>query len=88
MGLSFGSSFSVLGHVTASQTPACTYPSASSLSLDQFYRMGSPNGKITPAVLLPLQRKNKDCIIKFWKCQKIVSILTNESVSILPHEGK
>jgi len=50
--------------------------------------MGSPNGKITPAVLLPLQRKNKDCIIKFWKCQKIVSILTNESVSILPHEGK
>jgi len=24
MGLSFGSRFSVLGHVTASQTPACT----------------------------------------------------------------
>jgi len=53
--LSFGSSFSVLGHVTANQTPACTNPSASSLSLDQFYRMGSPKGKITPAVLLPLQ---------------------------------
>jgi len=88
MGLSFGSMFSVLGHVTANQTPACTNPSASSLSLDQFYRMGSPNDKITPAVLLPLQRQNKDCIIKFWKCQKVVSILPHEVVSILPHEGK
>jgi len=81
MGLSFGSRFSVLGHVTASQTPACTNPSASSLPLDQFYRMDSPNGKITPAVLLPLQQQNKDCIMKFWKCQKVVSILPHEVVS-------
>jgi len=27
------------------------------LSLDQFYQLGSPNGKITPAVLLPLMAK-------------------------------
>jgi len=63
-------------------------PSASSLSLDKFFRMGSPNGKMTPAVPLPLQWQNKDCIIKFWKFQKVVSILPHEVVSILPHEGK
>jgi len=50
--------------------------------------MGSPNGKMTPAVPLPLQWQNKDCIIKFWKFQKVVSILPHEVVSILPHEGK
>jgi len=87
MGLSFGSRFSVLGHVTACQTPACTNPSASSLSLDQFYRRGSPNGKIIPAVLLPLQQQNKDCI-KILDMPKVVSTLPHEVVSILPHEGK
>jgi len=87
-GLKFGSRLCVLGYVTVSQTPTCTNSSSSSLSLDQFYRMGSPNGKITPAVLLPLQRQNKDCIIKFWKCQKVVSNVPHEVVSILPHESK
>jgi len=34
-----------------------TYPSVSSLSLDQSNQSHSPNGKITPAVLLPLVAK-------------------------------
>jgi len=33
------------------------YPRVSSLSLDQFNESHSPNGKITPAVLLPLMAK-------------------------------
>jgi len=54
-------------------------PSISSLSLDQSKRSDSPNGKITPAVLFPLM-PIRHFLVKFWKCQK--------SVSILPHVAK
>jgi len=54
-------------------------PSASSLSLDQSKQSDSHNGKITPEVLFPLML-HRHFLIKFWKCQKVVSIL--------PHEGK
>jgi len=36
---------------------ACTNASVSSLSPDQFNQSGSPNGKVTPAVLLPAMAK-------------------------------
>ena len=71
MGLSFGSMFSVLGHVTANQTPACTNPSASSLSLDQFYRMGSPNDKITPAVFCLYNGKIKTALLNFGNAKRL-----------------
>jgi len=49
------------------------------LSLDQSKQSDSPNGKITPAVLFP-QMPSRHILVKFWKCQK--------AVSILPHEAK
>jgi len=44
------------------------------LSLDQSYQSDSPNGKISSAVLFPLM-PNRHFLVKFWKCQKAVSIL-------------
>jgi len=44
----------VLSHVTKTMH---YNPRVSSLSLEQFCQSGSPNGKITPAVLLPLMKK-------------------------------
>jgi len=46
------------------------------LSLDQSKQSDSPNGKITPTVLFPLM-PNRHFLVKFWKCQKAVSILPN-----------
>ena len=54
------------------------YP-VSSLSFEQSKESDSPNGKITPAVLC-FMRQNRHCLVKFWKCQK--------AMSILPHEAK
>jgi len=54
-------------------------PSVSILSLDQSKQLDSPNGKITPAVLLPLM-PNRHFLVTIWKCRK--------NVSILPHEAK
>jgi len=54
-------------------------PSASSLSLYQSQQSDSPNDKITPAVLFLLML-NRHFLVKFWKCQK--------AVSVLPHEAK
>jgi len=68
-----------LGYVTESRP--CTNPSVglSSLLLDQFYKSGSPNGKMTQQCFC-LWWQNIHCLVKFWKCGK--------SVSILPHEAK
>jgi len=52
------------------------------LSLDQSKQLDSPNGKITPAVLLPLMA-NRQFLVKFWKCQKAVSILPHEAKALL-----
>jgi len=49
------------------------------LPLDQSKQSDSPNGKMTPAVLFPLM-PDRHFLVKFWKCQK--------AVSILPHEAK
>jgi len=46
-----------------------------SLPLDQ-------NGKITPAVLLPLM-PNRPFLVKFGKCQKAVSFLPHEVKALL-----
>ena len=59
-----------------------TYPSVSSLSFDQSQRLNSPNGKITPAVLLPLMPK-RFSLVKFCKCRKAVSILPHEVKALL-----
>jgi len=52
------------------------------LSLDQSKKLDSTNGKITPAVLLPLM-PNRQFLVKFWKCQKAVSILPHEAKALL-----
>jgi len=52
------------------------------LSLDQSKQLDSPNGKITPAVLLPLM-PNRHFLLKFWKCRKAVSILPHEAKALL-----
>jgi len=52
------------------------------LSLDQSKQSDSPNGKITPAVLLPLM-SNRHFLAKFWKCQKVVSIFPHEAKVLL-----
>jgi len=57
-------------------------PSVSSLSFDQSNQSDSPNGKITPAVLLPLM-PNRHFLVKLWKCQKAVSILPREAKALL-----
>jgi len=57
-------------------------PSVSSLSFDQSKQLDSPNDKITPAVLLPLL-PNKHILVKFWKCQKAVSVLPHEANALL-----
>jgi len=62
-------------------------PSASSLSLDQSKQSDSPYGKITPAVLLLLM-PNRHLLVKFWKCQKAVSILPHEAKTILPSTNR
>jgi len=56
--------------------------SISSLSLDQSKQSDSPNGKITPAVLFPLMF-NRQFLVKFWKCQKTVSIFPHEANALL-----
>jgi len=53
-----------------------------SWSLDQSKESDSPNGKITPAVLFPLM-PNRHFLVKFWKCQKAVSILSHEAKALL-----
>jgi len=55
------------------------YPSS---SRDQSKQSNSPNGKITPAVLLPLM-PNRHFLVKFWKCQKAVSILPHVTKALL-----
>jgi len=55
------------------------YPST---SRDQSKQSNSPNGKITPAVLLPLM-PNRHFLIKFWKCQKAESILPHVTKALL-----
>jgi len=45
-------------------------------------QLDSPNGKITPAVLLPLM-PNRHFLVKFWKCRKAVSILSHEAKALL-----
>jgi len=57
-------------------------PSVSSLSLDQSKQSDSPNGKIAPAVPFPLM-PNRHFLVKFWKCQKAVSILPHEEKALL-----
>jgi len=57
-------------------------PSVSSLSLDQSKHLDSPNGKITPAVLLPLM-PNRHFLVKLWKCRKAVCILPHEAKALL-----
>jgi len=52
------------------------------LSLVQSKQSDSPNGKITPAVVLPLM-PNKHFLAKFWKCQNAVSILPHEAKALL-----
>jgi len=42
----------------------------------------SPNGKITPALLLPLM-PNRHFLVKFRKFQKAVSILPHEAKALL-----
>jgi len=42
----------------------------------------SPNGKITPAVLFLLM-PNRHFLVKFWKCQRAVSILFHEAKTLL-----
>jgi len=59
-----------------------TNPSVSSLSLDQFKQSVSPNGKTTPAVLLPTMA-NRHSLVKFGKSQKAVSILPHEAKALL-----
>jgi len=54
-------------------------PSVSSLSFDQ---SDSLNGKITPAVLLPLIT-NRHYLVKFGKCQKAAFILPHEVKALL-----
>jgi len=49
------------------------------LSLEQSKQSDSPDGKITQAVLFPLM-PNRHFLVKYWNCQK--------AVSILPHEAK
>jgi len=57
-------------------------PSISSLLLDQSKQLDSLNGKIAPAVLFLLM-SNKHFLVKFWKCQKAVSILPHEAKALL-----
>jgi len=57
-------------------------PSLSFLSLDQSKQTDSPNGKLTPAVLFLLM-PNRHFLVKFWKCQKAVSILPHEAQALL-----
>jgi len=52
------------------------------LSLDQFKESGSPNGKIIPEWPLLLM-PNRHFLVKFWKCQKVVSILPHEAKALL-----
>ena len=59
-----------------------TNPSVSSLSLDLSKQLCSPEGKITPAVLLPLM-PNRHFLVIFSKCQKAVSILLHEAKALL-----
>jgi len=57
-------------------------PSISSLSLDQSKQSDSPNGKITPAVLFPVM-SDRHFLVKFWKCQNVVSIFPHEAKALL-----
>jgi len=57
-------------------------PSASSWSLHQSKQSYSFNGKITPTVLFLLM-PNWHFLVKFWKCQKAVSILLHEAKTLL-----
>jgi len=59
-----------------------TNPSVSSLSLDLSKQPKSPEGKITPAGLLPLM-PNRHFLVKFSKCRKAVSILLHEAKALL-----
>jgi len=59
-------------------------PSILPLSLDQSKQSDSPNGKITPAVLFPLM-SNRHFLVKFWKCQKAVSIFPREAKPLLKY---
>jgi len=52
------------------------------LSLDQCNQLDSPNGKITPAVLFPLN-PNRYFLVKFWKHKKVVSVLPHDSKALL-----
>jgi len=52
------------------------------LSLDQSKQSDSPRDKITPAVLFPLM-PNRHFLVKFWKCQKAVTILPHETKALL-----
>jgi len=52
------------------------------LLFHQSKQTDSPNGKITPAVHLPLM-PNSHFHVKFWKCQKVVSILPHEAKALL-----
>jgi len=54
----------------------------SSLPLDQSKQSDSPHGKITPAVLFPLM-PIRHFLVKFWKCQKAVSISSHEAKALL-----
>jgi len=57
-------------------------PSVSTLSLDQSKQSNSPNGKITPAGLFLLM-PNRHFLVKFYKCQKAVSVLPREAKALL-----
>jgi len=54
------------------------------LSLDQSKQSNSPNGEITPAVLIPLMT-NRHLFVKFWKYQKAVTILPHEAKALLDY---
>jgi len=52
------------------------------LSLDQSKQSHSPNGKVTPAVILPLM-PNRHFLVEFWIFQKAVSVLPHEAKAVL-----
>jgi len=72
----------VLGFRSCNKDLTLIQASALSLSLDESKESDSPNGKITPAVLFPVM-PNKHFLVKFWKCQKAVSILPHEAKALL-----
>jgi len=80
LGLASGFRFWVSGYVT--RTSPYANLSVSSLSLDQSKKSDSPNGKIPPTVISPLT-PNKHFLVKFWNCQKALSIQPHDEAKAL-----